>query len=78
MAVRVQARAVRSHAADRSPSNRLTRKLGLGGRDEQALAASAGLSQGYLSAFPESNFDRLEAGQPVWSPYYVIHKYLAG
>ena len=44
----------------------------------QALAPSAGFSQGYLSAFPESYFDRLEAGQPVWSPYYMIHKYLAG
>jgi DUF1680 family protein len=44
----------------------------------QALAPSAGFSQGYLSAFPESYFDRLEAGQPVWSPHYMIHKYLAG
>ncbi len=44
----------------------------------QALAPSAGFSQGYLSAFPESFFDRLEQGKPVWSPYYVIHKYLAG
>ncbi len=44
----------------------------------QALGPSAGFSQGYLSAFPESFFDRLEQGKPVWSPYYVIHKYLAG
>ncbi|EFN58808.1 hypothetical protein CHLNCDRAFT_56904 [Chlorella variabilis] len=33
---------------------------------------------GYLSAFPESHFDRLEALQPVWAPYYVIHKIMAG
>jgi hypothetical protein len=44
----------------------------------QALAGSAGFHAGYLSAFPESFFDRLEAGRPVWSPYYMIHKYLAG
>jgi uncharacterized protein len=44
----------------------------------QGRAAAAGFSPGYLSAFPEEYFDRLEAGQPVWSPYYMIHKYLAG
>lgn len=32
----------------------------------------------YLSAFPESFFDRLEAGQKVWAPYYTIHKIMAG
>jgi uncharacterized protein len=44
----------------------------------QAIAPFAGYAPGYLSAFPESFFDRLEARQPVWSPYYMIHKYLAG
>jgi len=44
----------------------------------QELARPAGFSKGYLSAFPESFFDRLEAGQWVWSPYYMIHKFLAG
>ena len=33
---------------------------------------------GYLSAFPETFFDRLENGQQVWAPYYTIHKILAG
>jgi DUF1680 family protein len=33
---------------------------------------------GYLSAFPSSFFDRLEAGKPVWAPYYTIHKIMAG
>ncbi|XP_059310468.1 uncharacterized protein LOC132061828 isoform X1 [Lycium ferocissimum] len=33
---------------------------------------------GYLSAFPSDYFDRLEAIQPVWAPYYTIHKILAG
>ncbi|MBV9794255.1 MAG: glycoside hydrolase family 127 protein [Actinobacteria bacterium] len=44
----------------------------------QGRAVAAGFNPGYLSAFPEQYFDRLEAGQPVWSPYYMIHKYLAG
>jgi uncharacterized protein len=44
----------------------------------QAIAPRAGYAPGYLSAFPESYFDVLEAGGPVWSPYYMIHKYLAG
>jgi DUF1680 family protein len=44
----------------------------------QARAPAAGFHPGYLSAFPEFYFDWLERGQPVWSPYYMIHKYLAG
>jgi uncharacterized protein len=44
----------------------------------QARAPEAGFHPGYLSAFPEFYFDWLERGQPVWSPYYMIHKYLAG
>lgn len=33
---------------------------------------------GYLSAFPEEFFDRVEARQKVWAPYYTIHKIMAG
>ena len=44
----------------------------------QSRARAAGFHDGYLSAFPESFFDRLEAGLPVWSPYYMIHKIMAG
>ncbi len=36
------------------------------------------LSGGYLSAFPTSWFDRLDARQPVWAPFYTIHKIMAG
>ncbi|KAL4560947.1 hypothetical protein LXL04_033104 [Taraxacum kok-saghyz] len=36
------------------------------------------LSTGYLSAFPSEFFDRFEAVQPVWAPYYTIHKIMAG
>jgi DUF1680 family protein len=44
----------------------------------QARASAAGFNAGYLSAFPEQYFDWLEAGRSVWSPWYMIHKYLAG
>jgi DUF1680 family protein len=44
----------------------------------QARAHQVGFHPGYLSAFPESFFDLLEEGKYVWSPYYMIHKYLAG
>ncbi|PSC73151.1 hypothetical protein C2E20_3677 [Micractinium conductrix] len=33
---------------------------------------------GYLAAFPESFFDRLESLQTVWVPYYVVHKVMQG
>src|SRR5262245_55539572 len=33
---------------------------------------------GYLSAFPEEFFDRVDARQRVWAPYYTIHKIMAG
>lgn len=36
------------------------------------------LGNGYLSAFPETFFDRLRDGNPVWAPYYTVHKILAG
>ena len=44
----------------------------------QAKATTAGFHPGYLSGFPEYYFDWLEQGKAVWSPYYMIHKYLAG
>jgi len=36
------------------------------------------MKTGYLSAFPSEEFDRLEAHQQVWAPYYTIHKIMAG
>jgi hypothetical protein len=36
------------------------------------------LGSGYLSAFPESFFDRVERRQNVWAPYYTLHKIFAG
>jgi DUF1680 family protein len=34
--------------------------------------------KGYLSAFPESSFDDLEAGRPAAVVWYALHKILAG
>lgn len=33
---------------------------------------------GYLSAFPEEFFDRVEQSRRVWAPYYTIHKIMVG
>jgi uncharacterized protein len=33
---------------------------------------------GYLSAYPESFYDRLRQHQEVWAPFYTYHKILAG
>ncbi|MFL6126547.1 beta-L-arabinofuranosidase domain-containing protein [Actinophytocola sp.] len=44
----------------------------------QARATQQGFHAGYLSAYPENFFDRLESGQSVWAPYYTLHKIMAG
>jgi DUF1680 family protein len=36
------------------------------------------MGNGYLSAYPESFIDRVEAGKPVWAPWYTLHKIYAG
>ncbi len=41
-------------------------------------ACQAKFPSGYLSAYPEEFFDRVEKQQPVWAPYYTLHKILAG
>jgi DUF1680 family protein len=43
---------------------------------QQALAKR--FNAGYLSAFPEEFFDRVERRQRVWAPYYTLHKIMAG
>ncbi|MFL5808886.1 MAG: beta-L-arabinofuranosidase domain-containing protein [Flavisolibacter sp.] len=40
---------------------------------QQALGKS-----GYLSAYPENLINRVIAGQPVWAPWYTLHKIFAG
>jgi DUF1680 family protein len=47
-------------------------------RKVQQTLPSLGMSPGYLSAFPEELFDRVEARKPVWAPYYTVHKIMAG
>jgi hypothetical protein len=44
----------------------------------QAALAHRGYHPGFLSAYPESFFDRLDQCQPVWAPYYTLHKIMAG
>ncbi|GAA1652831.1 beta-L-arabinofuranosidase domain-containing protein [Actinoplanes couchii] len=43
-----------------------------------AALATCQAPNGYLSAFPETVFDDLEAGKNPWAPYYTVHKILAG
>ncbi len=33
---------------------------------------------GYLSAFPEEFFDRVENRKPIWVPWYTMHKIITG
>lgn len=51
-------------------------------RGDAVVAALAqcekAVGNGYLSAFPESFFDRLSADRPVWAPFYTLHKIMAG
>ena len=44
----------------------------------QARARGRRFQRGYLSAFPESFFDRVEAGLAVWAASYMLHKIMAG
>ncbi|MBI5387336.1 MAG: glycoside hydrolase family 127 protein [Verrucomicrobia bacterium] len=44
----------------------------------QEALPKQGCNKGFLSAYPESFFDRVDAGKPVWAPYYTLHKIMAG
>ncbi|OHE82810.1 MAG: hypothetical protein A2107_06300, partial [Verrucomicrobia bacterium GWF2_62_7] len=44
----------------------------------QEAMPKQGYNKGFLSAYPESFFDRVDACKPVWAPYYTLHKILAG
>ncbi len=44
----------------------------------QAAMPKKGFQKGFLSAYPESLFDRVDAAKPVWAPYYTLHKIYAG
>lgn len=47
------------------------------GKCQDALP-SQGYNPGYLSAYPESFFDSVDRRDPVWAPYYTLHKIMAG
>ena len=44
----------------------------------QAALPRRGCHPGFLSAYPESFFDRVDQCKPVWAPYYTLHKIMAG
>ncbi|GIF50705.1 hypothetical protein DFJ67_1882 [Asanoa ferruginea] len=69
-----QAYASTGDTAFKTKGDYLVTQLGLC----QDRATARGFNTGYLSAYPESFFDRLETGQSVWAPYYTLHKIMAG
>jgi DUF1680 family protein len=40
----------------------------------QEALPSQGYNPGFLSAYPESFFDLVDEREPVWAPYYTLHK----
>ena len=44
----------------------------------QDALPTQGYHPGFLSAYPESFFDRVDHAQQVWAPYYTLHKIMAG
>lgn len=44
----------------------------------QESMPSQGYNQGFLSAYPEIFFDKVDRREPVWAPYYTLHKIMAG
>ncbi len=44
----------------------------------QAALSTQGYNPGFLSAYPEEFFDRVDRRESVWAPYYTLHKIMAG
>jgi DUF1680 family protein len=44
----------------------------------QEAMPSRGFNKGFLSAYPEEFFDRVDKRIRVWAPYYTLHKIMAG
>jgi DUF1680 family protein len=44
----------------------------------QQAMPSKGYNPGFLSAYPEEFFDRVDKRIRVWAPYYTLHKIMAG
>lgn len=47
-------------------------------QDKIGTRHTSGGQAGFLSAFPEEFFDRVETGKRVWAPWYTLHKIYAG
>ena len=67
-----QAWALTGEAVFRDRANYLVAELA------KCQAAAAGFNAGYLSGFPESDFDTVETGRRKGVPYYCVHKTMAG
>lgn len=51
------------------------------GKCQEAMEASGKFNYGFLSAYSEEQFDKLEEYTPypqIWAPYYTLHKIIAG
>lgn len=51
------------------------------GKCQDAMEASGKFHYGFLSAYSEEQFDKLEEYTPypeIWAPYYTLHKIMAG
>ena len=51
------------------------------GKCQDAMEASSKYGYGFLSAYSEEQFDKLEEYTPypeIWAPYYTLHKIIAG
>jgi len=44
----------------------------------QQTMPAKGFNPGFLSAYPEEFFDRVDKRVQVWAPYYTLHKIMAG
>src|ERR1039457_5494768 len=53
-------------------------KIVAGFAECQVALGSNATHFGFLSAWPESFIDRVEAGRQVWAPWYTLHKIMAG
>ena len=51
------------------------------GKCQDAFEKIPGIRKGFLSGYPEDQFDKLEEYTPypeIWAPYYTLHKIFAG
>ncbi|HEU4390890.1 MAG TPA: glycoside hydrolase family 127 protein, partial [Blastocatellia bacterium] len=66
-----------SSTGDERFKTRAVTLVGELGKVQQAMP-SQGFNAGFLSAYPEEFFDRVDKAARVWAPYYTLHKIMAG